>query len=92
MRCDVDLRSTLFANLVIAGGTSGLKKFCERIYTNLTKITHREIKIKLTAPKNRTMTCWIGGSTLASLKAFNEIWITRADYTEAGPNIFRQYA
>jgi len=30
---------------------------------------------------------WIGGSVLASLPTFGKMWVTRADYQEAGESI-----
>jgi centractin len=53
MKCDVDLRSTIFSNLIVAGGTTALKKFSERLHKSITKLAPKDVKIKLIAPKNR---------------------------------------
>lgn len=91
MKCDIDLRNTIFSNLIVAGGTSAMKKFSERLHKSITKLAPKDLKIKLIAPKNRDISCWVGGSTLSALKAFNEMWVTKAEYNEHGANIFRQY-
>ena len=91
MKCDIDLRPTIYTNLIIAGGTSGMAKFSERLHKSISKLAAKDVKIKLIAPKNRDISCWIGGSTLSALKAFNEMWITKQEYQEHGANIFKHY-
>lgn len=91
MKCDVDLRTTIFSNLIVAGGTTAMKMFSERLHKSVSKLAPKDVKIKLIAPKNRDVSCWIGGSTLSALKAFNEMWVTKQEYQEHGANIFRQY-
>jgi actin-related protein len=68
-----------------------MKNFSERLHKSFAKLAPKDMKLKLVAPKNRDISCWIGGSTLSSLKAFNEMWVTKAQYSEHGSNIFRQY-
>lgn len=77
--------------MIVAGGTSAMSQFSERFHKSFSKLTPKDMKLKLVAPKNRDISCWIGGSTLSSLKAFNEMWVTKAQYNEHGSNIFRQY-
>lgn len=91
MKCDIDLRNTIFSNLIVAGGTTAMKKFAERLHKSLSKLAAKDLKLKLIAPKNRDISCWVGGGTLSSLKAFNEMWVSRKDYMDSGPNIFRRY-
>jgi actin-related protein len=45
------------------------------------------MKIKIIAPPERKYSVWIGGSILASLSTFQSMWITKAEYDEAGPQI-----
>ena len=47
----------------------------------------RDINITLLAPKNRRFSCWMGGSTVSSLKAFNKMWISKKDFEEEGSRI-----
>lgn len=53
MKCDIDLRSTIFSNLIVSGGTTVLKKFSERLHKSIVKESPKNMKIKLLAPKNR---------------------------------------
>mmetsp|Transcript_20927 Transcript_20927/g.23275 ORF Transcript_20927/g.23275 Transcript_20927/m.23275 type:complete len:99 (+) Transcript_20927:840-1136(+) len=91
MKCDIDLRATIFSNLIITGGTTVLKKFSERLHKSITKLAPKDVKIKLLAPKNRDISSWVGGATLASLKAFGDLWVTKEEYKEKGPNVFKEY-
>jgi len=43
--------------------------------------------IKIIAPPERKYSVWIGGSILSSLSTFEEMWISKAEYDEAGPSI-----
>jgi len=45
------------------------------------------MKITLIAPNNRTFSCWIGGATVSSLKAFSRMWVTKKDMEEEGTRI-----
>ena len=45
------------------------------------------MKIKINAPPERKYSVWIGGSILASLSTFQNMWITKEEYDESGPAI-----
>ena len=38
-------------------------------------------------PPERKYSVWIGGSILGSLSTFQQMWISKAEYDEAGPTI-----
>lgn len=45
------------------------------------------VKVKVIAPPERKYSVWIGGSILASLSTFQQMWISAAEYQELGPSI-----
>ena len=45
------------------------------------------MKVKVIAPPERKYSVWIGGSILASLSTFSQMWITKHEYDECGPSI-----
>jgi actin-related protein len=45
------------------------------------------MKIKIIAPPDRKYSAWIGGSILASLNSFQQMWISKEEYDETGPTI-----
>merc|ERR1712184_83887 len=45
----------------------------------ITALTPSTIKIKIIAPPERKYSVWIGGSILASLSTFQQMWISKQD-------------
>lgn len=90
MKCDIDIRSDLFSNIVLSGGSTMFKGFPARLEKELVALAPTEANIKIIAPPERKYAVWIGGSILASLSSFQEEWITRNDYDEHGPGIVHQ--
>ena len=87
MKCDVDIRRDLYANIVMSGGTTMFPGIAERMTKELTGLAPSTMKIKVVAPPERKYSVWIGGSILASLSTFQQMWISKAEYDEAGPSI-----
>jgi actin beta/gamma 1 len=87
MKCDVDIRRDLYANIVMSGGTTMFPGIAERMTKELTALAPSTMKIKVVAPPERKYSVWIGGSILASLSTFQQMWISKAEYDESGPSI-----
>ena len=87
MKCDVDIRRELYSNVVMSGGTTMFPKLADRIQNELTALAPSTMKIKCIAPAERKYSVWIGGSILASLSSFQEMWITKGEYNETGVGI-----
>ncbi|XP_039570659.1 actin [Passer montanus] len=43
--------------------------------------------VQIIAPPERKYSVWIGGSILASLSTFQQMWISKQEYDESGPSI-----
>jgi actin-related protein len=87
MKCDVDIRKDLYANVVLSGGTTMYTGIGERMTKELTALAPSTMKIKVIAPPERKYSVWIGGSILSSLSTFQQMWISKAEYDESGPTI-----
>jgi len=87
MKCDVDIRKDLYANIVLSGGTTMFAKIGERMAKELTALAPSTMKIKVVAPPERKYSVWIGGSILSSLSTFQQMWISKQEYDESGPSI-----
>ena len=87
MKCDVDIRKDLYGNIVLSGGTSMYPGIAERLEKEMVKLAPPTMKIKVITPPERKYSVWIGGSILASLSTFQNMWITKEEYDEAGPAI-----
>ncbi|KAI9219926.1 actin family [Blastocladiella britannica] len=87
---DADVRPSLLANVVLAGGTATqVPGFSERIVHELHQM-YPGAKIKVvsgnTLPE-RKFSAWLGGSVLASLGTFHQMWISKKEYEEHGKSI-----
>mmetsp|Transcript_35077 Transcript_35077/g.6312 ORF Transcript_35077/g.6312 Transcript_35077/m.6312 type:complete len:86 (+) Transcript_35077:896-1153(+) len=78
---------TLYNSIFLAGGTTMMPGFGERLLNDLRRLSPKEIKIKITAPPERKLSCWIGGSVLTSLASFKNMWIKKQEYEEEGKRI-----
>jgi len=87
MKCDVDIRKDLYSNIVLSGGTTMFTGIGERMTKELTALAPSTMKIKVVAPPERKYSVWIGGSILSSLSTFQQMWISKSEYDEAGPTI-----
>ena len=87
MKCDVDIRKDLYANSVMSGGSTMFPGIADRMQKEITALAPSTIKIKIIAPPERKYSVWIGGSILASLSTFQQMWITKQEYDECGPSI-----
>merc|ERR1712198_354929 len=87
MRCDIDIRKDLFANVVMSGGTTMYAGVADRMQKEITALAPSTLKIKIIAPPERKSSVWIGGSILSSLSTFQAMWITKEEYDESGPGI-----
>jgi len=87
MKCDVDIRKDLYGNTVLSGGSTMFEGIAERMTKEITALAPPSMKIKVVAPPERKYSVWIGGSILASLSTFQQMWISKQEYDESGPAI-----
>merc|ERR1711979_74164 len=80
-------RKVLYKNTVLSGGTTMFPFIEERLLDEMTKLAPAGNEIKIIAPPERKYSVWIGGSILASLSTFEEMWVGKDEYDEAGPTI-----
>jgi len=87
MKCDVDIRKDLYANTVLSGGSTMFPGVSDRMQKEISALAPPTMKIKIIAPPERKYSVWIGGSILASLSTFQQMWISKQEYDESGPSI-----
>ena len=59
----------------------------DRMEKEIKALAPASMKIKIVAPPERKYSVWIGGSILASLSTFQQMWISKQEYDESGPAI-----
>ena len=92
LRCDTDVQANLLQNLVVAGGGSCTEGMPERIKLEVENLVHASapglrIKTMALGSSERALTAFLGGSILASLGSFHEMWMSRQEYDEFGPSL-----
>lgn len=73
--------------VVLTGGGSCLDGIEKRLYWETLTLIPAAFKPRIvTASKlEREFSAWIGGSILASLGTFQQLWVSKAEYDEQGP-------
>jgi len=92
MKSDLDFRSTLFEQVVLAGGSTLLPGFGERFLNEVRSRAPVHTRIRIFSSPERMNSAWTGGSILASLATFKNMWVSRADYEESGSRILHRKA
>ncbi|CAI4210389.1 unnamed protein product, partial [Parascedosporium putredinis] len=70
-----------------SGGTTMYPGLSDRMQKEITALAPSSMKVKIIAPPERKYSVWIGGSILASLSTFQQMWISKQEYDESGPSI-----
>jgi len=83
-RSDLDLRKTLYNNIVLSGGSTLFKGFGDRLLSEVKRLAPRDVKVRMAAPQERLYSTWIGGSILASLDTFRQMWVSKREWDEEG--------
>lgn len=74
---------------MVSGGASLIPGVTHRLDAEL-RAQFPSLRVRLQAPGNvaeRKFAGWIGGSILASLGTFHQMWVSKREYDEHGPGI-----
>ncbi|CAO1602796.1 Centractin [Xanthoria calcicola] len=91
-RTDMDLRKSLFGNIVLSGGSTLCKGFGDRLLQEVQRLAVKDMRIKIFAPPERKYSTWIGGSILAGLSTFRKMWVNIDDWHEDPEVIHKKFA
>lgn len=87
-KCDRNIHEIIYANIVLAGGSTMFPCFADRLLKEVKSLAAPDTNVKLIAPPKRIQTSWIGGSIFGSLPQFSsQLCVTKKDYDETGPTI-----
>ena len=92
-----NLKETLVNNIILSGGTTMIHGFSERIRKELSGYKDEnewslEFKPIIVADNNRYISKWIGMSMIASMSAFDKLFIKKSEYQELGEERFSEVA
>ncbi|XP_022918644.1 actin-like protein 6B [Onthophagus taurus] len=85
--CDVDVRPALYSSVVLTGGNSLVQGFSDRLNKDLQSKTPGSMRLKMIAANGtveRRFGAWVGGSILASIGTFQQMWVSMQEYQESG--------
>ncbi|XP_070270026.1 actin-like protein 9 [Myotis yumanensis] len=83
-----EVRAHLAQNVLLCGGSSLFRGLEGRFRKELLHSLRPEARVVVAAAQpSRNFSVWIGGSILASLRAFQSCWVLREQYEEQGPHI-----
>ncbi|KAG7845472.1 hypothetical protein KL941_003318 [Ogataea angusta] len=80
-KTNYDLRPRLFENIILAGGSTMFRNYGVRLLEEM-KLGDPELQLKIYASPERRASCFVGGSILASLSVFRQMWVSKAEYEE----------
>lgn len=95
-RCDRDQQASMLGNVVLCGGGACIgptdQAAPDLLREQVESIIHTHTpgwRVKMLSPsiQERAICSWLGGSILASLGVFHEMWITKEEYDEWGSAI-----
>mmetsp|Transcript_7308 Transcript_7308/g.12268 ORF Transcript_7308/g.12268 Transcript_7308/m.12268 type:complete len:374 (-) Transcript_7308:47-1168(-) len=91
-RCEPDIQAGLVANLIVTGGNSCFEGTAERIKSEVEKLIHPlapawKVKHLAAGQTERALCPWLGGSIIASLGSFHEMWFSKSEYDEFGASL-----
>ncbi|KAI9670235.1 MAG: NuA4 histone acetyltransferase subunit [Alyxoria varia] len=86
---DTDIKPHCLYNVVVTGGSSLFYGLNDRVFSEV-QAMYQGSRIRLHSPGNlveRKYASWVGGSILASLGTFHQMWISKKEYEEQGSMI-----
>jgi len=87
-KADLELRRSLYQQILLSGGSTMTKEFGKRLLVELKEHCGlKNAKFKIFAPVKRDLTTWAGGSVLAMIQGFQSECITKKEYEESGNRI-----
>ncbi|CAI9786875.1 unnamed protein product [Fraxinus pennsylvanica] len=92
-KCDVDIRRELYSSILLAGGTASMQQLKERLEKDLLEESPQAARVKVLASGNATerrFSVWIGGSILASLGSFQQMWFSKSEFEEHGASYIQR--
>ncbi|XP_060032183.1 actin, alpha skeletal muscle 2-like isoform X3 [Erinaceus europaeus] len=88
--CCPSLWKVLFSHILLSGGTGSCNGLQQRLQREMSELVSPTLVVKVSTCPFSRYGAWIGGSILASLSSFENMWITDKEYKENGLSIIRR--
>lgn len=90
MKCDLDIRSDMYANMVITGSGSKFGGLVDRFTREMRALAPATMSIHVTQPEPCDQLIWKGGDILAPVLDQYGMWVTPQDYAAQGPTVIHR--
>jgi actin-related protein len=93
LACEGDIRRDLLSNIVLTGGSSVIPGLQERLLFELGDYTLPagcKARISAASESERAHGAWLGGSILASLGTFPDLWLSKDEYNSDPRMLYRK--
>eukprot|EP00039_Didymoeca_costata_P026898 m.16946 g.16946 ORF g.16946 m.16946 type:complete len:435 (-) comp5848_c0_seq1:27-1331(-) len=87
--CDIDIHNNMWSSIILSGGTTQYPGYTERLSHEL-HVAAMNTKCKVLSHASgidRVFSPWVGGSIQGSLGSFQQMWVSRIEFEEAGKGI-----
>lgn len=85
-KCDPDISDEVQSNICLAGGTTLMNGYAERLQHELVQKKGSSTFVLNYSPE-RQYAAWIGGSIISSLNNFSYMWVTKQYYDDVGNSL-----
>eukprot|EP00658_Telonema_sp_P-2_P014414 TRINITY_DN1547_c0_g1_i1.p1 TRINITY_DN1547_c0_g1~~TRINITY_DN1547_c0_g1_i1.p1 ORF type:complete len:214 (+),score=39.50 TRINITY_DN1547_c0_g1_i1:113-754(+) len=86
MKVDSDVRPEMYGCIVLAGGNCLFDGFKARLHQEMELLAPATETVRVHACPEADRLAWLGGSLMASLSTFQQMWVTQQEYDEMGPS------
>eukprot|EP00041_Stephanoeca_diplocostata_P021769 m.513504 g.513504 ORF g.513504 m.513504 type:complete len:137 (+) comp21906_c1_seq4:204-614(+) len=91
----VRVLQSLLGQIIVAGGTTLINGFTERLESELNGVLQPQTRFKILSSglgqkSDRMFAAWVGGSILASLGTFQQLWVSRMEYDQLGKAVMEK--
>ena len=87
MKCEQDIKKSLFQNIVLAGGGTMFEGIKRRMEKEVQALAPSPMGPQVEAPADRKHSSWLGGAILTNIDKLDSMWITKREFEEEGRNI-----
>ncbi|KAI6649634.1 actin [Oopsacas minuta] len=81
-QCEKGIQKCMYSNIILSSGNTLFPGMAKRMLKELNGISPPRVRVKLIAPPERKYSVWIGGSILASMSSFQQMWLSNEEYHE----------
>ncbi|KYQ91367.1 actin [Tieghemostelium lacteum] len=85
--CDIDIRSELYKQVTLSGGSTMFEGFPKRLELEIKKLTPISNTVKVHSQPDRAFAVWKGASIISQIDSFKDACINTQEYDEYGPSI-----